>query len=131
MYKNLSYGIELMYPTRWAMVNNLHYEGVDGFFRISTLQSDSSLEDICKREAYHKLKPYGSNPRITHTSASSLTACMVLPSIDQPMEMKKQTALVIEYPNPIMIDNKTFSHLILWTDHEHIGDIRNSINITV
>lgn len=126
-YINKSYNITFLYPTRWAKVNALCYEGVDGFFRISVIKSDKALEDICRAEAYHKLKPYGSNPTIVNTNAANCDACLVIPSQDQPMEMKKQAALVIKYPQDMEIDNKMYSHIIIWANLEQIYDIKNNI----
>lgn len=129
-YTNSFYRIELTYPTRWAMVNKLHYEGLDGFFRIEGLYSESSLEELSKSEAYHKLKPYGSKPTLIQTTADSKNAYMVLPSLDQPMEMKKQAAIIFEYLLPITVNGKTYSHLILYADYEHIEPIKKSIKIS-
>lgn len=128
-YSNQEYKIGFMYPSRWAKINCLHFEGVDGFFRISTLESDKSLEDICKSEAFHKLKPYGSRPNIVMTTAAGLNACEVIPSADQPTEMKRQAALIIESPKGLIIKGQTQSHLVLWADLEHLYDIKNSLVI--
>jgi TolB protein len=118
-----------MYPTRWAKINDQHYEGVDGFFRISALKSDHKLEDICKEEAYHKLKPYGTNPEILPIMVAGYFACLVVPSSDQPMEMKNQTALIIQYPQELQINNQHYNHIIIWADKEHINDIENSLSM--
>ncbi|MDF2591596.1 MAG: hypothetical protein K0S75_1062 [Clostridia bacterium] len=128
-YTNPIYNVSLMYPTQWAKVNSLHYAGIDGYFRISVLESDMSLEEICKIEAYHKLEPYGSDPTIVSDTSAGQDVCLIVPSEDQPTDMKRQTALVIKYPNGLNIDSETYSHLILWTDMEHLQDIKNSLII--
>jgi LysM repeat protein len=128
-YSNENYKISFMYPTRWAKINNLHYEGVDGFFRISALKTDLKLEDICKAEAFHKLKPYGANPDIVPTMVAGYFACLVIPSTDQPMEMKNQAALIIQYTQELEINNQYYNHLVIWADKEHITDIENSLII--
>ncbi|OGO77254.1 MAG: hypothetical protein A2Y23_04605 [Clostridiales bacterium GWB2_37_7] len=126
-YRNSTYKIGFMYPTRWAKISSLHYEGVDGFFRISSMSSIQELEEACKEEAYHKLKPYGSQPEIVLTTAAGLKACLAIPSEDQPMEMKKQAAIIIQYPQEVEIDNQYHNHLIIWVDKEHMYDIKNSL----
>jgi len=130
-YVNDVYKVSFLYPPRWARINALHYEGVDGFFRISSLNSDQDLEEICKAEAYHKLKPYGSRPEIVLTAIAGFKAGLVLPSMDQPMEMKKQAAVILQYPYAFKISHQLNSHLVLWIDKDHISDIRNSLIITV
>ncbi|MDF2531251.1 MAG: hypothetical protein K0Q65_832 [Clostridia bacterium] len=126
-YVNKTYKISLEYPPLWAKVNSLHYAGIDGFFRISVFKSDKTLADICKAEAYHRLNPYGSNPDIIITTAAELKAYLVIPSADQPKEMKKQAALILKYPKVVEVDNNTYSHLILWTDLAHLNDIKSSL----
>lgn len=121
--------IEFLYPSRWAKVNDLNYEGVNGFFRIAALKSDKALEEICKEEAFHKLKPYGTHPEIIPTAAAGLNACLVIPSMDQPMEMKKQAAMVIKYPKELKLNGENYNHMIIWADKEHIADLISSLAI--
>ena len=128
-YINNTYTFSLMYPPLWAKVNSLHYAGIDGYFRISELKTDKTLEDVCKSEAYHKLQPYGSNPAIVSDTASGLDVCLVLPSDDQPPDMKKQTALIIKCTKGLQIDNQLSRYIILYTNMEHLNDIKNSLII--
>lgn len=128
-YINKLYKLSFMYPPQWAKIDNLHYAGIDGYFRISVFKTDETLTENCKIEAYHKLQPYGSNPDIITDTSSGLDFCLIVPSEDQPTDMKKQAALIIKYPNSIEIDNQFYSHLILWTDMEHLYDIKNSLII--
>jgi len=128
-YINNTYNLSLMYPPLWAKMNNMHYAGIDGYFRISELKTDKTIEDVCKTEAYHKLLPYGSNPAIVSDTASGLDVCLVLPSEDQPTDMKKQTALIIKCKEGLQIDNQLSSYIILYTNMEHLNDIKNSLII--
>jgi LysM repeat protein len=126
-YVNKAYRISFLYPPLWAKVNSFHYAGIDGFFRVSVIKSDQSTADICKAEAYHNLNPYGANPDIIVATAADLKAYLVIPSTDQPMEMKKQTALIIKYPQVLEIGDHTYSHFILWTDLDHLNGIKDSL----
>lgn len=128
-YINKAYKLSFKYPPLWGKINNLHYVGIDGFFRISIFKSDKDLEDICKAEAYHKLQPYGSNPDIAPDTAAGLDACLIIPSEDQPLDMKNQVALVLKYPKGLEVEREVYSHLILWTDIKHLHDIKNSLII--
>lgn len=128
-FTDSEYKLELIYPIRWAKVSDHHYEGMDGFFKLLFFYSEQGLQELCKEEAYHKLKPYGCHPSIIDTTAAGLAACMVIPSIDQPMEMKKQSALILEYPKTMKYKNTLYNHLMLWADYEHIEDIAKSIRV--
>lgn len=122
-YRSEVYKIEFKYPVRWAKIDAAFYEGLDGFFKISAIQSDKSLEEIGEMEAHHKLKPYGTHPGILKIEAACKPACLILPSTDQPNEMNNQSALLLKYSAPIYISNKAYNHLVLWADSQHIKDI--------
>lgn len=130
LYKNASYKVEFKYPIRWAKINDLFYEGLDGFFKISAINSDATLEQLCEKEAYHKLKPYGSHPNILKINAAETPACLIIPSSDQPNEMNGQSALILKYPNPILINNSEYTHMILWADSGHLRDIIETLSLS-
>jgi TolB protein len=128
-YINSTYNLSLMYPPLWTKIDDLHYAGIDGYFRISVLKTDMTMDDICKKEAHHKLQPYGSNPDIVSDTAAGLDVCLVMPSGDQPADMKKQAALIIKYPEGLVNSSQAFNIIILYTDLQHLNDIKNSLTI--
>lgn len=126
-YNSETYKIEFKYPIKWSKINDSFYEGLDGFFKVSAVNSNTSLEDTCVSEAYHKLKPYGSNPEILKITILDRQACLIMPSSDQPKEMNGQAAMVFQYPVPILINNAEYNHLMLWADSLHINEIIESL----
>ena len=126
-YTNETYRIRLVYPYRWSKINNKRYEGIDGFFQVSAISSSGTLEELCSNEAHHKLKPYGTQPAINRTLANGNESCMIIPSEDQPMEMRGQSALIAEYDKPIEIEGTSYEYLIIWTDKNHIVDISDTL----
>lgn len=126
-YNSKTYKIEFKYPIKWSKINDSFYEGLDGFFKVSAINSDASLEDICVTEAYHKLKPYGSNPEILKITILDRQTCLIMPSPDQPKEMNGQAAMVLQYLVPILINNAEYNHLMLWADSLHINEIIESL----
>lgn len=130
-YSNPAYNVTFMYPLRWRRVDDTRYEGMDGFFHISAIASDSPWEQVCKNEAVHKLKPYGSAPNITPFDFKGQPACFILPSEDQPQEMKEQSALIIRYPKPVVIKGQPYNYFILWADKSHIRKIADSLKFLV
>lgn len=126
-FSSSAYGVSFMYPYLWSGVDNERYEGVDGFFQISAIASDSDIEEICNREAHHRLKPYGSHPAISKAVVNGLEACIIIPSPDQPREMHGQSALIIRYGKPVEISGTIYNFLIIWADKEHIKGISNTL----
>jgi hypothetical protein len=43
--------------------------------------------------------------------------------------MKKQAAIIIKYPEGLVIDSQAFNLIILYTDMQHLNDIKNSLTI--
>jgi len=108
------------YPAHWREVSETRYEGFDGFFEISAIASEASLSEVCRSEAYHQLRPYGSSPRVISTLVQERKACLIYPSADQPPEMNRQSALIVAYPRPITYNGSTYQYFILWADRGHI-----------
>ena len=127
VYSNRDYRIKLLYPYRWSKINNRRYEGIDGFFQVMSVSSNATLEEVCSSEAYHRLKPYGTHPVITAATAAGLEACLIMPSTDQPMVMRGQSALVVKYEKPVVIDGADYQYILIRTDKNHLQDIVNSL----
>jgi TolB protein len=126
IYLNRQYRMILVYPANWHKVTEDKYEGPEGFFQISAA-GGNTLDEVCHNETTQLLKPYGSNPTISKATINGQQACYILPSSDQPVDMKHQTALIIRYPRPVTLSSQTYSFLVIWSDKEHI----NSIAVTV
>jgi LysM repeat protein len=126
-YSNEEYGIKLIYPYRWSKISKERYEGIDGFFHLVPVSNTSTQEEVCAKEAHHKLKPYGSHPEIVPCTAGGREACWIIPSADQMMEMHGQAALVIKYGKPRALRGVLCRFLIIRTDKNHLKDITNSL----
>jgi LysM repeat protein len=126
-YSNEAYRVRFRYPYLWSRFDSRRYEGIDGFFQISAISGDAAPEEICKKEAYHKLKPYGTHPTISRTEFRGREAFFITPSSDQPREMRRQSALIVEYPEPAEIEGNSCRYFILWTDKEHLRDIADTL----
>ncbi len=121
--------IKFDYPQRWIKTREERYEGVNGFFEISTLFSDKSIMEVCMLEAYHKLMPYGSSPTIKENAINDCISCLILPSSDQISEMKSQSALIVKYRNIVNIRESKYNYLLLWADKNHIEEIAATLEI--
>ncbi|GGA93165.1 LysM peptidoglycan-binding domain-containing protein [Ornithinibacillus halotolerans] len=126
-FKNTQFQIQFQYPSSWEQITPERYEGTNGFFQISAISTPASIEVVCQNKAFHQLMPYGSNPRIQHTTIQNQEGCFIFPSNDQPTEMNNQSALIIQYPEPIQIEGTSYQYFILWADTSHIREIGESI----
>ena len=126
-FTNDTFDVNFQYPASWHRVNDERYEGDDGFFQISALFGSDSIDEVCHDEAFQKLMPYGSAPRIIKSQNPYEQSCTILPSADQPAEMKGQAAFIAKYPSPIMIDGMSYNYFILWADKEHIDGISSTV----
>ncbi|MFS0862646.1 TolB family protein [Fredinandcohnia sp. 179-A 10B2 NHS] len=129
IYTNQTYKVSFYYPAHWQRIEEERYEGFDGFFQISAISGGENIEEICRNEAFHKLMPYGTNPRIQRTFIQNQEACYIFPSADQPPEMNRQAALIVRYPVPVQIGGATYQYFVLWADESHIGELVRRIKL--
>ena len=122
-YQNQQYRVRFKYPSRWGQIDDERYEGIDGFFQIAAISSEATLEEVCKNEAFHRLNPYGTNPSISRIKQSGIEGCLILPSSDQPEEMRNQAAFITRYPEPIELQGQLYQYFILWASKPHIRNI--------
>lgn len=129
-YTNNEYRISLEYPSSWKP-NKAYmpekFEGSDGFFLIAAVAGVDSIDEVAGWDAYHKLKPYGSEPTIEKMTIAGQDARLILPSQDQPPEMNGQAGLIVRYPSPVTINNQVYRYFVLWADKDHIKSIGETI----
>ncbi|WP_172369090.1 LysM peptidoglycan-binding domain-containing protein [Sporosarcina jiandibaonis] len=126
-YTNEAFDVNFQYPADWEKVNDVRYVGDDGFFQISAIYGSENIDEICHDEAFQKLKPYGSTPKIIPSENQYIEACTILPSSDQPREMNEQAAYIVKYPEPIELDGNLYNYIILWADKNHIDAISSTL----
>lgn len=122
-----TYGIKLVYPYLWSRIEDERYEGIDGFFQVSAVPGNGSLEEVSSLEAHYKLKPYGTQPLMTMLQVGGSEGCMILPSEDQLHEMRGQAALIVRYKAPAIIKGVRCGHLMILTNNAHIKGIAETL----
>jgi len=133
-YISEDYKISFKYPYSWKLNPNYieRYEGKDGFFQVGAINGENmSIDEVAKNDAFHKLQPYGSEPEIINRTIDGQEARLILPSADQPEEMKNQAGLIIKYPKAIKIDGSQYRYFILWADKTHIDQISNTLTFLI
>lgn len=81
-------------------------------------------------EAHHRLQPYGSRRRPEPLQVAGQDARLILPSNDQLRDMKGQAALIVRYPQPVVIDSITYVYFVLHADGGHGQSIARTLVFT-
>jgi len=138
-FSNPIYKVAFNYPSSWQLDLDYKdpqlgekYAGEDGFFQISAISGVGlSIDEVYTTEAYHKLHPYGSCPKIEKLKIQNQEARLILPSTDQPAEEKNRASLVIKYPQAVQISGDTYNYFVLWADQNHIREIAKTLKFTI
>jgi len=129
-YTNDRCGVRLAHPAEWQEVGGYDNRvgGDDGFFQLNAADGVGiGVMELARREAEHKLAPYGSSPTLEPMVVDGQDAVLVLPSDDQPQEMERLATLVIALPEPRVIDGHTYGYLLLHADVDHILPIAGTL----
>ncbi|HWQ30035.1 MAG TPA: LysM peptidoglycan-binding domain-containing protein, partial [Negativicutes bacterium] len=126
-YTSEAYKIRLVYPYRWSKIDDSRYEGIDGFFQVSVLPDNMSMEELCVLEAHNKHKLYGSMPLISEALIAGRKCSIIMPYHDQPHEMRGQSALIARYDSPIEINGAAYVYMLLLADRKHMKEIAESL----
>ncbi|MFY9172537.1 MAG: M56 family metallopeptidase, partial [Petrimonas mucosa] len=130
VYVSEDYKISLKYPSAWKLNSDYteRYEGKEGFFQVAAIDGKNmSIDEVAKNDAFHKLKPYGSEPKIINRIIDGQEARLILPSADQPEEMHNQAGLIVKYPEAIKIGGSEYHYFMLYADKAHIEQIGNTL----
>jgi TolB protein len=136
-YSNPFFGISLEYPSHWQHVDGEaqygeRYAGDDGYFTFSAMRGGGLNIDLAAiREAQHKLLPYGPDPIIEEISVQTQDARLITPSDSQDDFNKWGAALLVMYPQPVIIKTGSEQHhypiFVLYSDPTHIRGIAASL----
>ena len=126
-YESRLYKISFKYPSEWEKVQDDYYEGPNGYFLISAINSPQPLDELYKEEAYHNLIPYGGNPDVTKLNFHNQDAYLIMPSKEQMRDMDNQAALIAKYPKPIKIRDTEYNYVVIWAEKSYIHIIASSL----
>jgi LysM repeat protein len=132
-YEDANYQVSFDYPARWEDVSDglmTRLVGDDGWVQVSAAGAPGDLDQVAGDQANHKLRPYGSTPSILpYSLADGRPARLIVPSADQPAEMKGQSMIVAPYADPVLIGSYPHNYLILIADGDHIRDIGATLTL--
>lgn len=131
-YTNHPCKISFFHPSTWRCVGSDRYEGADGFFHVTMLVGGSAtLEDICWSEAYARNRPYGSQPSVQREFIQGCDARIILPSVDQPITMNEQAALVLRAPTLTVIGEQVYNYILILASKNYVHEIAHTLEFRV
>ena len=117
------YRLAFKYPRGWEKNPRYSdkYEGPTGFFEVGDFSgTGEDIDAAVKQQINESYKPYGSNPTVRSFIIDGQPARVIYPSADQPDFYKdREVAIVVQYPEPITIEGKEYSYVVIWVTKEY------------
>ena len=129
-FVSIRYRVSFKYPKGWQKNPRYEdkYEGSTGFFEVGDFAGVGEDIDAAVNEQINEYyKPYGSNPTVRSFIVDGQPARVIYPSEDQPDFYKdREVAIVIQYPEPITIEGREYSYVVVWVTREYAPLIINT-----
>ena len=126
-HKSQSYKVSFDYPSEWEKIMDDYFKGDNGFFVVSTINSDLPLDEVSRKETKQALNPYGDNPSIKEFKIQGQDASLIMPSNDQAKEMDNQAGLIVKYPESAQTNDIESDYAIIWADKNYIERIKDTL----
>jgi hypothetical protein len=127
-----TYKVMLRCPADWKPLERydvspgMHSQDRSRFFGFFVSGGvDNSAQQLCKADADHKLRPFGTSPAIRLMQVQGQDACLIWPSAGQKKD--NDAELIVKYPAPVRINDTNYSFLTLDADKEEIMDLAHSL----
>jgi len=122
-FVSAKYRIGFRYPKSWNKNPRYpdKYEGETGFFEVGDFAgTGENIDAAVKEQVDEYYKPYGSNPTIRNFIVDGQPARVIYPSADQSEFYKdRDVAIVVKYPEPITVEDKKYSYVVIWVTKEY------------
>lgn len=133
-FESKEYKISFKYPKSWTKNPRYEdkYEGESGFFEVGDFEGqEKNIDEAVEKQIKEEYKPYGSNPIVRSFIVDGQPARVIYPSDDQqPFYKDRDTAIVIQYPKPNVIDNIPFNYVVIWVSKEYVPLILSTFKFT-
>lgn len=130
-FESKKYKIKFKYPKSWTKNPRYEdkYEGESGFFEVGDFAGvGENIDEAVNTQINEYYKPYGTNPTIRKFIVDNEPARVIYPSEDQADFYKdREAALVVKYPEPVIIDGTTFDYVVIWATKAYIPLIINTL----
>ena len=125
------YMISFKYPKGWVKNPRYEdkYEGESGFFEVGDFSGiGENIDEAVKTQINEDYEPYGKNPIIRSFVIQGQPVRVIYPSSDQMSFFKdRDTAIVVQYPEPITIDGQQFDYVVIWTTKDNVPLILSTL----
>ncbi|MEZ4663843.1 MAG: PA14 domain-containing protein [Caldilineaceae bacterium] len=127
-FRSPRFGVQFEFPASWrpSPDDAERYSGADGFFVLNA-SGGATLDDFADNEISHPLRPYGLNPQVIPLTVDGQDARLILPSANQSSELRQQSALVVQYPEPRQVNGATYEFFVLYTSQPYIRHMADSL----
>jgi hypothetical protein len=134
-YANPVFRISLRHPAPWQPApgeEERKYaaptsEAGGGYFILDAIGApQATIDEVAAGQAEHKLRPYGSQPRIEPLEVDGQEARLILPSADA--SMGDQAMLIARYPQPVDLAGTAYTFFALYADEGHIRALARSLH---
>ncbi len=123
-YTSNRYQISFKYPSSWRRNPRYEdkYEGENGYFEIGDFTNDEdNIDEAVQAGIDEDYKPYGSNPTVRRFVVDGQPARVIYPSADQSSFFNdREAAIVVQYPQPLMLGNETYKYVVIWTTPAYV-----------
>lgn len=118
------YRISFKYPRSWSRNPRYtdKYEGATGFFEVGDFEgTGDTIDEAVNAQINEDYKPYGTNPMVRSVVVDGAQARIIYPSADQSSFFNdRDTAIVVQYPQPLVVDNQTYDYVVIWASRAYV-----------
>ena len=123
-YTSNRYQISFKYPSSWRKNPRYEdkYEGESGYFEIGDFtNNEDNIDEAVQEGIDQDYKPYGSNPTVRRFVVDGQPARVIYPSSDQSsFFVDREATIVVQYPQPLILDNETYKYVVIWTTPNYV-----------
>lgn len=124
--------VSFKHPASWrataGQTEDDSLEGATGFVFLSGIDGrPPSVVEAVLSETTGQRMPYGTKPVVVSTRVDGQEGRLVMPSSDQPAEMRGRAMLMLKYPKPVPFSTESYHYLAVYADKDHIQRIMRTL----
>ena len=132
VFQSDTFHVTFQYPKGWTEVDSgtADYAGDNGYFSVSkTNRMGMGALQMCQNDLAHNGtakfgNEYGTSPQLQTLQVDDQSACVILPSEDQPRSQNGLAVLVVDYPPTV----EPHALLFISADKDHILGFAHSLH---
>lgn len=106
--------------------------GADGYVKVSAMAGSPTVADACRADAFHRMQPYGPQPRVESVVIDRQPGCRIVPTVRTAVEDRIPAGLILKHPRPVELEprhvhTRPYPYLVIWVDPRHLGMVERSL----